>query len=41
MIEMMSRWMPWIGLVSGALWLGYVLYVRRYFIPAEDDGTST
>ena len=32
MIETMSRWMPWMGLVGGALWLGYLLYVRRYFV---------
>jgi hypothetical protein len=32
MIEMMSRWMPWMGLVGGAVWLGYLLYVRRYFV---------
>lgn len=31
-IEMMSRWMPWMGLVGGVLWLGYLLYVRRYFV---------
>lgn len=32
MIEMMSRWMPWIGIVGGLAWLGYLLYVRRYFV---------
>jgi hypothetical protein len=32
MIEMMSRCMPWMGLVGGAVWLGYLLYVRRYFV---------
>jgi hypothetical protein len=32
MIETMSRWMPWMGLVGGAVWLGYLLYVRRYFV---------
>ena len=42
MIDMMSRWMPWMGLVGGALWLGYLLYVRRYFAgnaaePSADD----
>ena len=25
MIEMMSRWMPWMGFVGGAVWLGYLL----------------
>jgi hypothetical protein len=32
MIELMSRWMPWMGLVGGAVWLGYLLYIRRYFV---------
>ena len=32
MIEQMSRWMPWMGLVGGVAWLGYLLYVRRYFV---------
>ena len=32
MIEMMSRWMPWIGTLGGLAWLGYLLYVRRYFV---------
>jgi hypothetical protein len=32
MVEMMSRSMPWMGLVGGAVWLGYLLYVRRYFV---------
>ena len=32
LIELMSSWAPWIGLVGGALWLGYLLYVRRYFV---------
>jgi hypothetical protein len=35
MIEMMSRWMPWMGLAGGIVWLGYLLYVRRYFIRAD------
>ncbi|MGO8744408.1 MAG: hypothetical protein ACLQNE_00330 [Thermoguttaceae bacterium] len=34
MMEMMSRWMPWMGFVGGAMWLGYLLYVRRYFVRA-------
>ena len=32
MIDMISRGMPWMGLVGGAAWLGYLLYVRRYFV---------
>ena len=31
-VESMSRWGPWLGLLGGAVWLGYLLYVRRYFI---------
>jgi hypothetical protein len=32
LIEALSRWMPWMGLVFGVIWLGYLLYVRRYFV---------
>jgi hypothetical protein len=32
MVEAMARWMPWMGLVGGLVWLGYLLYVRRYFV---------
>jgi hypothetical protein len=32
LVEAMSHWGPWMGLVSGAGWLGYLLYVRRYFV---------
>jgi MFS family permease len=32
MLEMLSSWMPWMSLVSGIVWLGYLLYVRRYFV---------
>jgi hypothetical protein len=39
MVESMSHWAPWMGLVSGAAWLGYLLYVRRYFI-SSGEGTS-
>ncbi len=31
-IEIMSRSMPGMGLVGGAVWLGYLLFVRRYFV---------
>jgi hypothetical protein len=37
MIEMMSRWMPWMGLIGGVLWLGYLLYVRRYFVRNREE----
>ena len=32
MIEMMSRWMPWMASVGGVVCVGYLWYVRRYFI---------
>jgi hypothetical protein len=38
MVESMSHWAPWIGLVGGALWLGYLLYVRRYFVGEKNVG---
>jgi hypothetical protein len=31
-IESINRWGPWLGLVGGAMWVGYLLYVRRYFV---------
>jgi hypothetical protein len=39
MVEAMSRWGPWGGLVGGAFWLGYLLYVRRYFLPKREEDT--
>lgn len=30
-VELASRWGPWVLLVTGVLWLGYLLYIRRYF----------
>jgi hypothetical protein len=36
----MSHWGPWIALVGGA-WLGYLLYVRRYFVRRGDATTAT
>ena len=35
LIEAMSRWMSWMALASGILWLGYLWYVRRYFVHAD------
>jgi hypothetical protein len=32
MVEMMSRWGPWMGLAGGVGWLGYLLFLRRYFV---------
>jgi hypothetical protein len=31
-VELMHRWGPWMGLIGGAGLLGYLLYVRRYFV---------
>ena len=38
-IESLSRWAPWLGLACGVAWLGYLLYVRHYFV-RNDDGTT-
>ena len=38
-IDTMSRWMPWMGLVGGVVWLGYLLYVRRYFLRGSQGAT--
>ncbi len=35
LVESMSRWGPWMCLVGGAVWLGYLLYVRRYFVRSD------
>ena len=40
-VELMSRWGPWMSLVGGAAWLGYLLYVRRYFIHSDEQTTET
>jgi len=32
LVDSMSHWGPWLGLVGGAAWLNYLLYVRRYFV---------
>jgi len=40
-VESMSHWGPWVGLVSGAVWLGYLLYVRRYFVGSGQRTTGT
>jgi hypothetical protein len=39
LVESMSHWGPWMGLVGGAGALGYLLYVRRYFVRSA-EGTS-
>ncbi len=37
MVEWMARWGPWMGLGGGIVWLGYLLYVRRYFIASGKE----
>jgi hypothetical protein len=39
--EMTSRWGPWMSLASGAAWLGYLLFVRRYFRSGRDAPAAT
>jgi hypothetical protein len=39
--ESMSRWGPWMYLMGGAGWLGYLLYVRRYFVRSGEGTTGT
>jgi hypothetical protein len=34
-VDAMSLWWPRIGLVIGAAWLGYLIFVRRYFVQSE------
>jgi len=41
LVESMSQWGPWMGLVGGAGWLGYLLYVRRYFVRSGEGTTGT
>lgn len=41
MIDSMSRWGPWMGLAGGAFWLGYLLYIRRYFFRSNGDSTTS
>jgi hypothetical protein len=42
LVESMSPWMPWTMLVTGVLGLGYLLYVRRYFVRGREatEGVS-
>ena len=39
-VESMSRWGPWLALAGGAVWLGYLLYVRRYFVQGRSGSNS-
>jgi len=40
-VELMTQWGPWMTLVSGAGALGYLLYVRRYFVSSAKPMTET
>jgi hypothetical protein len=40
-VEMMSRWGPWLGLTGGVGWLAYLLFVRRYFVHRGEAPTAT
>jgi len=39
-VEFLSHWAPWMGLASGAAWLAYLLYVRRYFVRSREGTTG-
>jgi hypothetical protein len=40
-VEMMSRWGPWMGFVSGVGWVGYLLFIRRYFVHRDETPIAT
>jgi len=40
LVESMSHWGPWAGLVGGASAVGYLLYVRRYFVRSGEGTTG-
>jgi hypothetical protein len=39
LVETMSSWGPWMGLVGGVCWVGYLLYLRRYFVRSDDTAS--
>jgi hypothetical protein len=39
-VQSMSGSAPWLALVSGAVGLGYLLYVRRYFVRRDEAPTT-
>jgi hypothetical protein len=45
--EIMTRWTPWLSVIGAAAWVGYMWYVRRYFVEkgkgtaAEDQELAT
>jgi hypothetical protein len=40
MVEIMSQWGPWMGLAGGIVWLGYLLFLRRYFFHRGEGVTA-
>jgi hypothetical protein len=40
MVELMSQWGPWVTLAVGAFGLGYLVYVRRYFVRGVEESTG-
>jgi hypothetical protein len=40
MVEMLSQWGPWIAGASAIAWMGYLLYLRRYFVRGRDGTTA-
>jgi hypothetical protein len=39
-VDAMSFWAPRIGLLVGAAWLGYLIFVRRYFVRSHEERTA-
>ena len=39
-VQSMSQSGPWVALVGGAGWLGFMLYVRRYFVRTGEGTTA-
>jgi hypothetical protein len=34
-LEMLTRWGPTLGVAGGIAWLGYLLFLRRYFVKSR------
>jgi hypothetical protein len=39
-LDATSFWAPRIGLVVGAAWVGYLIFVRRYFVRSHEERTT-
>ncbi len=39
-LDATSFWAPRVGLVVGAAWLGYLIFVRRYFVRSHEERTA-